>query len=96
MRLIVRLASVESNGSACSGAPGLSLVGELRNAQVAQGGVTLMLGDVEGSAGGAVRLPSRGLSEATLTTFDGNDFFIFRLRWPGLELIIQDEASGAV
>jgi hypothetical protein len=76
--------------------PTITVAGALGEPQAEASSVSLTLGDPEGESGGVLRLPSAGLRAATLSTFDGNDFFILRLEWSGMLVLIQDEASGAV
>lgn len=95
-RVIVR-ADARADAGTASGPPGLSFVGRLAIDAGARAGVAeLLIGDPEGSAGGRVRIPASGLREATLSTFDGNDFVIVRVRLAGLSIQLQDENSGAL
>jgi hypothetical protein len=75
----------------------LSMVGVLR--EPAETGDTadhvFWVGDPQGEGGGLLRLSAAAIRSATLSTFDGNDFFIVRIRWHGVEIRIQDENSGS-
>lgn len=95
-RLIARVAASGDDGPAEALVPTLTVAGVLREPQVGKTVLSLTVGDPEGEGGGLLRLPSTGLQAATLSTFDGNDFFILRLTWTGILILLQDEASGAV
>jgi hypothetical protein len=95
-RVIVRADASADTGSA-SGPPGISFVGRLAvDASAREGVAELLIGDPLGTAGGRVRIPASALREATLSTFDGNDFVIVHVRLPGLSIQLQDENSGAL
>ena len=95
-RVIVRVDA--DGGEHPAEAAGLTLTvsGTLGEPRVDKDLLSLTVGDSEGESGGVLRLPSSRLHGATLSTFDGNDFFILRLRGDGISVLLQDEASGAV
>ncbi len=95
-RVIVRAdASPEAPG--LTGPPGLSVAGTLTVETGPDEDVSeLAIGDREGEGGGRLRIAASALTEANLSTFDGNDFVIVRLRMPGLSIQVQDEHSGAL
>jgi len=77
--------------------PGLSFVGRLAvDAGTRSDVAELTIGDPQGGAGGRLRISASSLCEATLSTFDGNDFVIVRVRLPGVSIQLQDENSGAL
>jgi len=96
IRLIARVTASGDGGPSEATAPVMTLAGELGEPELGTSSVsvTVSVGDPEGESGGVLRLPSAGLRAATLSTFDGNDFFIIRLEWSGILVLIQDEASG--
>jgi hypothetical protein len=53
------------------------------------------IGDPANLMGGHLRLTEAAFRDATLTTLDGNDYFIVRIMLEGLEILLQDENSGA-
>ena len=95
-RVIVR-ADAAADASAASGPAGVSVIGRLAvDAGAGDDVAELSIGDPEGEAGGRVRIPASALNEATLSTFDGNDFVIVHVRLPGMSIQVQDEHSGAL
>lgn len=95
-RLIAHLAASDDLSPSDVRVPMLTVAGVLGQPEIGETSVSLTLGDPEGEGGGRLRLPSGGLRLATLSTFDGNDFFIIRLAWGDVSVLLQDEASGVV
>jgi hypothetical protein len=63
--------------------------------------VHLMLGDralLEANAdkfvGGTLALPKEEFRTATLTTLDGNDYFIVMVQFQDTTIVVQDDGSG--
>ncbi len=52
------------------------------------------IGDASCPAGATLQLSESAFRRATLTTFDGDDFFIVRIQLGRLEILVQDQASG--
>lgn len=76
--------------------PPLTAVGALSEprAPFGTGEHTFRIGNPEGQGGGVLRLRAREIRAATLSTFDGNDFFIVRIRFEHGEIRVQDADSG--
>lgn len=76
--------------------PPLTAVGALGEPQdpFGTGEHTLRIGNPDGHGGGVLRLRAREIRAATLSTFDGNDFFIVRIRFEHGEIRVQDADSG--
>jgi hypothetical protein len=86
----------EHDGAPGSG-PTMSVVGAIRAASnVLDDRVhEYLIGDPANLNGGHLRLTEGTFCDATLTTFDGNDFFVLHITLEGLDLLLQDESSGA-
>jgi hypothetical protein len=86
----------EHDGMPTSG-PTISVVGAIRAAPnaVGESAHEYLIGDPANLNGGHLRLSERTFRDAALTTFDGNDFFIVHITLEGLDLLLQDENSGA-
>lgn len=92
--------------SACTGepafAPGVaSIIGELRHQAAARyGGHEFSIGSPypdrypDQLAGGILFINEQTFQSATLTTFDGNDYFAVSIKTRCSEILIQDGDSG--
>ena len=77
--------------------PSLSTVGAFRRApQPVRADVhAFWIGEPGRQLGGHLRLSEATFRKATLTTFDGNDYFIIHIGLDGQNIMLQDEASGS-
>ena len=96
--VIVRLASREADNANTAGMA--SIVGELRHQTPARyEGHEFSIGtpypdrDAEHLAGGILFIREATFEDATLSTFDGNDYFIIAIRTRRVEIIVQDGGS---
>jgi hypothetical protein len=94
VRISPRGADRDSSGAA-------SIIGELRNQVPARyAGYEFSIGSPypdrypEHLAGGILFINERTFESATLTTFDGNDYFIISIWTRPMEILVQDAASG--
>lgn len=96
--VVVRLSP---RGADTDSSPGTaSIVGELRNQVPARfAGHEFSIGSPypdrypEHLAGGILFINERTFESATLTTFDGNDYFIISIWTCSMEILVQDAAS---
>lgn len=96
--VIVRLASREADNVSTAGV--VSIVGELKHQIPARyEGDEFSIGspypdrDTEHLAGGILFIREETFESATLTTFDGNDYFIVSIKTRYLEILVQDGNS---
>lgn len=92
--VVVKLSVAEDDGGDAPGSV-LNVMGELRPAPRVHPSVhAFWIGDASCPAGATLQLSESAFRRATLTTFDGNDFFIVRIQLGRLEILVQDQASG--
>ncbi len=96
--VIVRLASREADNENTAGMA--SIVGELRRQTSARfEGREFSIGTPypdrcpEHLAGGVLFIREETFEDATLSTFDGNDYFLIAIRTRRVEIIVQDGGS---
>ena len=96
--VIVRLASGEADNESTAGV--VSIVGELRHQVPARyEGHEFSIGSPypdrspEHLAGGILFIREETFESATLTAFDGNDYFIISIKTRCLEILVQDGNS---
>jgi hypothetical protein len=96
--VIVRLSSREADNESTAGAA--SIVGELTHQVPAQyEGHEFSIGspypdrDPEHLAGGVLFIREKTFESATLSTFDGNDYFIISIKTRCLEILVHDGDS---
>jgi hypothetical protein len=98
--VIVRIASREADNVNTAGVA--SIVGELKQQMPARyEGHEFSIGSPyaerypEHLAGGILFIREETFESATLTTFDGNDYFLISIKTRRLEIIVQDGDSTA-
>jgi hypothetical protein len=96
--VIVRLASRDADHASTVGVA--SIVGELKHQIPARyEGDEFSIGspypdrDPQHPAGGILFIREETFESATLTTFDGNDYFIVSIKTRCLEILVQDGSS---
>jgi hypothetical protein len=97
--VVVRLSPREADRESMSGAA--SIVGELRHQVPARyEGHEFSIGSPypdrypEHLAGGILFINERTFENATLTTFDGNDYFAITIKTRSMEILVQDDSSA--
>jgi hypothetical protein len=98
--VIVRLSSREEDSHSTAGI--VSIVGELKHETPARyEGHEFSIGSPyaerypEHLAGGVLFIREETFESATLTTFDGNDYFILAIKTRALDILVQDGDSAA-
>lgn len=96
--VIVRIASREADNESTAGVA--SIIGELKHQIPARyGGDEFSIGSPfpdrypEHLSGGILFIREETFESATLTTFDGNDYFIVSIMTRTLEILVQDSNS---